>query len=286
MTATRRVALAAFASAAACAVGGCSVVRSARDRLHGCPDAAIPPENGDVIVMRGRLPTAHARDVVRYVLVTPGAVDAEHVRAVAYVLPGRGGTADSALLASGLGYAGFLAALVRERPAKLMLAAIDAGETYFHRRASGEDRLAAVTVDLAKMVREIAKRPLREALIGQSMGGYGALLAAQREPARFRSVAVAGPALFASYADEARSVGDAFDDAADFARNDVVGNAATLRNVPVMVRCGDRDPFVPAVRAFAAHCPTADVAIVPGCHTDGFWRSTAAELLRFTASHA
>jgi pimeloyl-ACP methyl ester carboxylesterase len=49
-----------------------------------------------------------------------------------------------------------------------------------------------------------------------SMGGYGALLAAEREPARYRAVAVAGPAIFPSYADERGSVGDAFTAAAPF----------------------------------------------------------------------
>jgi pimeloyl-ACP methyl ester carboxylesterase len=240
---------------------------------------------GAVRVDSGLLHTTHVRGPVSYSLIMPASAGIAGVDAVAYVLPGRGGTANGVASKDGLGFAAFLGVLLSASPARLMLATLDAGESYFHRRTSGEDRLAAVTVDLAKHIRRLAGRPLREALIGQSMGGYGALLAAEREPMRFRSVAVAGPALFGTYADERAGVGDAFDDAVDFARNDVVGHAVRLRGVAVMVRCGDKDPFAPAVRAFASRCPSADVAIVPGCHTDGFWRSTAGEMLRFTAAH-
>ena len=68
--------------------------------------------------------------------------------------------------------------------------------------------------------------------MGQSMGGYGALLAAERDPARYRAVAVAGPAIFPSYDDERRSVGDAFDSPADFARYDVLAHAARCAGGP------------------------------------------------------
>jgi pimeloyl-ACP methyl ester carboxylesterase len=113
------------------------------------------------------------------------------------------------------------------------------------------------------------------------MGGYGALLAAERNPKRYRAVAVAGPAIFPSFADERASVGDAFDDAEDFARNDVIAHAAALRGVPVLVRAGASDPFVPGVRAFARAAAQADVRVEPGCHDDGFWRTAAPDMIRF-----
>ena len=117
------------------------------------------------------------------------------------------------------------------------------------------------------------------------MGGYGALLAYERAPSRYRAVAVAGPALFTSYANERASVGDAFDSAADFSRHDVVRDARRLLGTNVYVRCGDSDPFAPAVRAFAQRCPHADVRITPGCHTGGFWRATAPYMLGFVARY-
>ncbi len=218
---------------------------------------------------------------MRYVLVVPDG--ARGLDRVAYVLPGRGGDANSAIA---LGLDGFLAAYLRAGGRPFALAAVDAGESYFHPRASGEDRLAVVTSDLPPIVLDaLGVRRVREALIGQSMGGYGALLAAERHPARYRAVAVAGPAIFPSYEDEHRSVGDAFDSAADFARYDVLAHASALRGRHVRVMAGLSDPFLPGVRAFARACPTADVRVQRGCHDDGFWRTSAAPLLAFVGKH-
>ena len=279
MNATRRAALGALG---AFALIGCGVTRKiARmaDRAHACVDLAVPSAAG-VRVVRGIVPTRHVKATVRYALVVPDGARA--LGRVAYVLPGRGGDADSAV---GLGLDGFLAAYLRAGGRPFALAIVDAGESYFHPRASGEDRLAVATVDFPLVVRQVlGVSRLREAVIGQSMGGYGALLAAEREPRRYRAVAVAGPAIFPSYDDERRSVGDAFDSAADFARYDVLAHARTLRGRPVRIVAGERDPFLPGVRQFARACPTADVHVVPGCHDDGFWRVSAPSLLTFVGA--
>ena len=265
------------------ALSGCGVARHVArlaDRGHGCTDVPVPSTAG-VHVIRGVVPTRHVAATVRYAIVVPDGVRA--LDRVAYLLPGRGGDAESAMQ---LGMDGFLAAYLRGGGRPFALAVMDAGESYFHPRASGEDRLAVATVDFPRVVRSVlGVQQLREALMGQSMGGYGALLAAEREPARYRAVAVAGPAIFPSYDDEHRSVGDAFDSAADFARYDVLAHARALRGRPVRVRAGDRDPFGPGVRAFARVCPTADVRIEPGCHDTGFWRASAESLLAFVGTH-
>ena len=276
----RRGALTVFG---AFALSGCGVARRVTrlaERGHGCTDVAVPSAAG-VHVLRGVIPTRHVAATVRYAIIVPDGAPA--LDRVAYLLPGRGGDAESAVA---LGLDGFLAAYLRAGGRPFALAAMDAGESYFHPRASGEDRLAVATADFPRVVRDVLGVPhVREALMGQSMGGYGALLAAEREPARYRAVAVAGPAIFPSYDDEHRSVGDAFDSAADFARYDVLAHARALRGRPVRIRAGDRDPFVPGVRAFARACPTADVRIEPGCHDAGFWRASAPELVAFLGAH-
>jgi pimeloyl-ACP methyl ester carboxylesterase len=274
MNATRTAALGALG---ALVLTGCGLTRKIvrmADPAHGCVDAAVPSAAG-VHVVRGIVPTLRVKATVRYALIVPDGARA--LDRVAYVLPGRGGDADAAV---GLGLDGFLAAYLRAGGRAFALAVVDAGESYFHRRASGEDRLALATVDFPRVVRAaLGVRRLHEALIGFSMGGYGALLAAEREPARYRAVAVAGPAIFPSYEDEHRSVGDAFDSAADFARYDVIAHSRALRGRPVRILAGERDPFLPGVRAFARACPTADVHVVPGCHDDGFWRVSAPSML-------
>jgi pimeloyl-ACP methyl ester carboxylesterase len=245
-------------------------------------DAAIPPADGTRVI-RGTIGTRRVREPVRYALVLPPGRDVRTIDAIAYLLPGRGGSADGAV--DTLGFAGFLAEAVRSGTRPFALAAVDAGESYFHPRRNGEDRLGVVTDDLPRVIRAMTGRPLREALVGQSMGGYGALLAAELQPGRYRCVAVAGPALFSSYDDERRSVGDAFDGPDDFARHDVIAHAAALKATAVYLRCGNQDPFAPGVRALARALPHADAAFVAGCHDDGFWRATASGIMRFVGAH-
>ncbi|MBV8371407.1 MAG: hypothetical protein JO036_21045 [Candidatus Eremiobacteraeota bacterium] len=247
---------------------------------HGCVDAAVPAMSG-VRVLRGTVPARHVTTAVHYAVLLPAA--AERLDAVAYLLPGRSGTSESEI-AIGLG--GFYAAYLRDGGAPFALAIVDSGETYYHPRAAGEDRLAVATTDFPRVVRELlGTAQLREALLGESMCGYGALLAAEREPQRFRAVAVAGPAIFPSYAEERGSVGDAFDSASDFARYDLIAHAGALRGRPVQVWCGRNDPFLPGVQAFARACPTADVQIHQGCHDDGSWRASAPSRMEFVGRH-
>jgi pimeloyl-ACP methyl ester carboxylesterase len=261
----------------ALALAGCGPLRErVRVIAHGCIDAPIPSASG-IQVLRGTIPTHRVATPVRYAVVVPA--EARRLDAVAYLLPGRSIDAEGEI-AIGLG--GFFASYLRAGGKPFALAIMDSGDSYYHPRASGEDRLAVATVDFPRVVRGLlGAAQLREALLGESMGGYGALLAAEREPQRYRAVAVAGPAIFPSYDNERGSVGDAFDSAADFARYDLIAHAGALHGRPVRIWCGLHDPFLPGVRAFARACPTADVHVQPGCHDDGFWRASAPSLLDF-----
>jgi pimeloyl-ACP methyl ester carboxylesterase len=263
------------------ALTACGPIRErVRVMAHGCVDAPVPSMSG-VRVRHGTIPTRHVAAPVRYAVLVPEGT--RRLDAVAYLLPGRSIDAEGEI-AIGLG--GFFADYLRGGGKPFALAIMDSGESYYHPRAASEDRLAVATVDFPLVVRKLlGATELREALLGESMGGYGALLAAEREPQRYRAVAVAGPAIFPSYQDERASVGDAFDSAADFARYDVIAHASALRGRPVRIWCGEHDPFVPGVRAFARACPTADVHVQAGCHDDGFWRASAPALLAFVGSH-
>ena len=68
----------------------------------------------------------------------------------------------------------------------------------------------------------------KRAIIGWSMGAYGALVAAETDPDLFAAVVAVSPAVWTSY--DAMMLGprDAFDDAADFARYDVIAHADRL----------------------------------------------------------
>ena len=277
---------AVLAGLAALPLTGCAVVRDrVRVAVRGCVDVPYTPPTG-IRFFAHTMRSRHVPGTVAYALAVAEGVDPRTVDRAIYVLPGRAGTAAS--IFAGLNYGAPFAAAMRTYAAlrRSVLVAVDAGDSYFHPRARGENRLALVTDELPVAVAQFTgSRPRAEALIGMSMGGYGALLAAEREPARYRGVAVAGPAIFPSYADERGSVGDAFDSAADFARYDVLAHAAALRGRAVRIRCGLSDPFVPGVRAFARACPSADVVVEKGCHDDGFWRASAPALLEFVARY-
>lgn len=171
----------------------------------------------------------------------------------------------------------------------LALVSIDGSDTYWHERADGEDRMTMLLDEFIpwyEREHDVGGSRERRAVMGWSMGGYGALLAAERRPDLFAAVCAASPALWRSYDD---GVGDAFDDARDFAENDVFAGVAKLADTAVRVDCGKADVFRDAARDFAARCeeqtgrPVAGDASddVEGCHDPGYWRRVAPAELDF-----
>lgn len=171
----------------------------------------------------------------------------------------------------------------------LALVAVEGSDTYWHERASGEDRMAMLLDEFIPWYErryDVGGARERRAVMGWSMGGYGALLAAERRPDMFAAVCAASPALWRSYDD---GVGDAFDDAQDFAENDVFAGIGKLDGTAVRVDCGKADVFHDAARDFAARCeeqtgrPVAgDVRdAVEGCHDPDYWRRVAPDELAF-----
>ena len=77
----------------------------------------------------------------------------------------------------------------------------------------------------------------------------------------------------------------AFDDAEDYARNDVFAAArrGAYRSLPVWIDGGDRDPFRDADATFArlVHVPDH---VSPGGHASSYWHAHMAEYLSFYAS--
>jgi hypothetical protein len=180
---------------------------------------------------------------------------------------------------------------------------VDGGETYWHKRADGDDPAGMIVHEVLPRAADAGMRTGRIGVVGLSMGGYGALLIAEQfsaaQPSTFRfrtrrhgteeltsggkpgvpavaAVAALSPAVFASYADARAASPGAFDSAADFARNDVVSGLPALRRVPAFVACGTDDPFQPEVTlvrsrlAALTHRPVPG-GIMPGCHDGSFW---------------
>lgn len=171
----------------------------------------------------------------------------------------------------------------------LSLVAVAGSDTYWHERASGEDRMAMLLDEFIPWYEErydVGGSREDRSVMGWSMGGYGALLAAERRPDMFGAVVAASPALWRSYDDVP---GDPFDDRRDYDENDVLAGIDSLSDTAVRVDCGKADIFYDAARDFAARCeeqtgrPVAgDVADrAKGCHEPDYWRRVAADELDF-----
>ena len=122
--------------------------------------------------------------------------------------------------------------------------------------------------------------------IGISMGGYGALLLAERHTRMFAAAAAISPAIWTSYA-QARAVNPgAYASARAFASADAVTHASSLQGVAVRVATGLGDPFLPGVRALASALPPgAVVRFARGCHTGPFFQAELPPSLAFLARH-
>jgi S-formylglutathione hydrolase FrmB len=159
--------------------------------------------------------------------------------------------------------------------------------SWYHDRRTG--RWASMILDEAipDAVRRFHARADRIAIGGISMGGYGALHLVALRPHEFCAVGGHSAALYES-AGAAPAV--AFDNASDFARNDVFKAARKGRfdGLPVWIDVGVNDAFRDADAAFASLLRARGVRVTyhvwPGAHAASYWRAHMAAYLSFYAS--
>jgi pimeloyl-ACP methyl ester carboxylesterase len=183
-----------------------------------------------------------------------------------------------------LGLDRFLAAAVGDGVPPFVVVTVDGGpDSYWHRRRDGDDPERMLWSELLPALAERGLRTDRVGLHGFSMGGYGALLFAERRPERVAAVAVAAPALWPAAEQTAPG---AFDGPEDFRRHDVYPRRAALEAVPLRIDCGNDDSFAPNVEEFVsglARKPAGGFS--PGAHTVGYLRRLAPAQLRFLGEH-
>jgi S-formylglutathione hydrolase FrmB len=159
--------------------------------------------------------------------------------------------------------------------------------TWYHDRRYGRWGSMILDEAIPDAVRRFHAEAKPIAIGGISMGGYGALHLAALRPHEFCAVGGHSAALYKS-ADASPSV--AFDDAADFARNDVfkAGRRGRFDRLPVWIDGGSSDPFRAADVAFASLLRARGVHVTyhvwPGRHTASYWDAHMAEYLSFYAS--
>jgi len=170
----------------------------------------------------------------------------------------------------------------RRLPA-MALVTVDGGDGYWNPHP-GDDPMTMVIDELIPMCQGLGlgRAPLKVGTMGISMGGYGALLLAERYPHLIEAAAAISPAIWTSYPEAQRADPRAYASAADFAANDAVRLAPALRGTPVRVASGDDDPFRPGVEALVRALPaTAVVEVSKGCHTGPFFLSQEPASLSF-----
>lgn len=125
----------------------------------------------------------------------------------------------------------------------------------------------------------------RVAIGGISMGGFGALDLGRTEK-RFCAIGGHSPAVYFRGSDD---VSFGFDNAADFARHDLLRLARSRSpyDAPVWIDVGDRDQLRPAATALARELRAdgADVSfhVWPGSHYGRYWDAHFRQYLRFYA---
>jgi S-formylglutathione hydrolase FrmB len=284
----------AVAAVGAAGVGGLAITgnldraeSAARRRLEGDGPNAPPPDVPTGGLATGSFPSKAMKGAdVRYaVSYPPGSTDDAPLPLV-LELYGRGGDHLVPFATDNLALGHYQSALVAAGTAPFAIATVDAGpDSYWHKRASGIDPQRMILEEYLPLLAERGLVVKRFALHGESMGGYGALLLAQRlGKARVAAVAVDAPAIFRRAGDTAPG---AFDGPEDFAANDVTRGSAKLDGIPIRIVCGSLDPFYDAVQAFVAlpHSPAIATAYDRAGHSPGYWRSQTRDQLSFLTQH-
>jgi enterochelin esterase-like enzyme len=223
---------------------------------------------------------------VRYTIAYPPGHRRGDELPLVVMLHGYGGNHADALVA--MSPAQGLALEVGGRPvAPMAMVTVDGGDGYWNPHP-GDNPMAMVIDELIPRCQRLGlgHPPRRIGTLGISMGGYGALLFAEKYPHLIAAVAVISPAIWTSYAQARQANPAAYASAAAFAANDVVTHAAALGRRPVRVASGDDDPFYPGVQALVRALPPGAVAdFGPGCHTGSFFVAQEPPSLAFLARH-
>lgn len=217
-------------------------------------------------------------------VVTPAHAAPEGERSLLVFLHGRSGSEGTFT-----GDDAFFAALAKLGGQAPVVAFPDGGEhSYWHDRAEGDWGRYVMDEAIPTVIRRFRVDADRIAIGGISMGGFGAYDLALRNPGRFCAVGGHSAALWFEGGETAPG---AFDDAADFERNDVVGTIRTdpeaFGSARVWNDYGDADPFrvynEGLVEALGTGSADLTTHTWPGGHETSYWDRHWPAYLRFYA---
>ncbi|WP_253839049.1 alpha/beta hydrolase [Actinokineospora globicatena] len=237
----------------------------------GPTSTAPPPKLVEVRTVRSK---ARNRDV-EVVAFRPDGV-APGVLPVCLALHGRGARAR---VFAELGVGDQLSAA-----AAFAVVAVDGGDaTYWQRTSPADDPPAMLADELPGWLGELGLNPRPFAVLGVSMGGYGALNYVRDHRHDVRAAAVLSPALFTSWTDaRARNV---FTSRAQWEQTEPLRHIDALADVELGVWCGTADPLLPSANRLIDTARPAVARTGPGGHDADFWVTTMPEALSFIGSH-
>jgi S-formylglutathione hydrolase FrmB len=167
--------------------------------------------------------------------------------------------------------------------APVVLLANGGNHSYYHDRADGRWGSYVLREAIPAAIRKFELDRRRVAIGGFSMGGFGAL-----DLARFRRFCAVGGHSAAMWRTGGETPAGAFDDADDFARNDLIGaaraNPRVFRTARIWIDVGTEDPFRSADTELARLLPQSRFHLWRGGHEISHFDDHAVEILRFYAN--
>jgi S-formylglutathione hydrolase FrmB len=161
--------------------------------------------------------------------------------------------------------------------------------SYWHNRDSGQWADYVLDEVIPRMIDRFDVDPGKIAIGGISMGGFGAYDIARLDPGAFCAIGGHSPAIWETAGETADG---AFDDANDFAANDVIAIAghdpSPYKGARLWLDAGESDPFLPGDDALEENLRRAGtppiVSRSPGGHDSDYWNGNWREYLGFYAS--
>ena len=239
------------------------------------PDAEVPKvPTGRVSVDRVYSP-ARGHDI-NLVIMRPAGVTTAALP-VCLVLHGRGGDARGYL---DFGLPQFLTAAARSGVPPFAAVAVDCGKTYLMDR-DGDNPMRMLLADLPGWLAD-RDLPAPQAVLGFSMGGFGALNYA-RNRKNLSAVALASPAMFQYWPDAKKR--NSFRDEAQWLEFEPLRHTEDFTGMPIGLWCGTEDPFATAAREFVSQAHPELPAISRGAHNTAYWLRVLPDIMRFIGTH-